>query len=428
MKKDMPWQDILPLSKWISFLHAYKKMEITSNATTFADRFHRRRRIDDDLLLLSSRIRGYHGIPKRSIINLAPRANSLRLIAHTGQSFLNRFRIGEKGSATGAQKGSLDYAVTKLVRRATRKAEYLEQLKVHVESDPRSRSKRSLIEYLQREKSRPDDMVGLIRDVRLEKLDPWHRPFESPIMMPGEFRYEMDHSHMFNAVFSLWQRDNTTDVPLFVWMEGHYVCTGVFNEDLWGQQTQEWVDDGMGMPKGSGQVSYGANEEICITHIIGNRLHTALIGASEYTPLNTLQSAGKGDDTVGMHAYVWDKHGDIYTANHAGGSLHHSSFTSGSKVKCAGMIRVNNGKVRTVTNDSGHYQPGKRYLLNFVRYLMPLDVFEKGPNGRITTMVGYAPGVAHVLVDDFLTAPPPPPRAPTIPSRVGRPPVPGRQR
>ena len=73
-------------------------------------------------------------------------------------------------------------------------------------------------------------------------------------------------------------------------------------------------------------------------------------------PLHTLASAGKGDpDTAGMHAYVWAKGGDILTAQHEGLTFHHSSFTSGKKVKCAGMIRVDGGKVTKISNNSGHY-------------------------------------------------------------------------
>lgn len=377
--KSMPWQDIYPAANWQQFITDYLAKKITSKSTTFGDRFHRRRRIDATLAQLTRDITTYHGIEKRSIENLIPRANMLRGIAHTGQTFLNQYRIGEKGSANAAQKGSLDYAVTKLVRKAHRKAEYLDQLHSHVTSPDkggRAGNKTSLLEYLNRDKVRAPDLVGMVKDVRLEKLDPWHRPFELEIS--SEFKYYKP-DHLINAVFQLWQWDNTTDLPLFVWMEGHYVCTGTFRNDRWGEYTRGWVEDSdnpVEMPVGRGQVSYNTNQTLHLVMIRGGRLQRWSPGSSDTQPLHTLDASGKPGDTntIGMYAYVWDKHGQIFTTEHSVGGFHHSSFTSGKKVKCAGMIKADNGKVTRVSNNSGHYKPGTRYLKNFVAFLRDKNI------------------------------------------------------
>lgn len=401
--KSMPWEDICSEADWRTFITDYQDRKITSRSTTFGDRFHRRRHIDDNRLddtlnRLTRDISNYHSILKRSVENLPIRANMLRGIAHTAQGFLNRYRIGRKGTAGAARKGTLDYVVTKLVRRAERKAEYCFQLYEHVispEKGNRAGSKEHLLRYLNRDRHHPDDLLGLAGDVRLEKLDPWHRPFEEEIN--SDFSVNYRPSHMFNAVFKLWMWDET-DLPLFVWMEGHYICTGVFADDRWGGYTRGWVGGGLGMPvvtrkvgeriieqKSSGQISYGENQTLHMIQIKGTTLHKWSLYSSESIPLHTLDALGKpfvpGRDfinTRGMYAYVWDKYGQIYAAEHAGGYFHHSSFTSGKKVKCAGMFKVDNGKVTSVNNNSGHYKPETRYLKNFVAFLRENTLFAEG--------------------------------------------------
>ena len=48
---------------------------------------------------------------------------------------------------------------------------------------------------------------------------------------------------------------------------------------------------------------------------------------------------------------------------------HHSSFASGNPVAAAGTIQVSEGTILLMTSDSGHYQPPKEFLEQFVREL-----------------------------------------------------------
>jgi hypothetical protein len=84
-----------------------------------------------------------------------------------------------------------------------------------------------------------------------------------------------------------------------------------------------------------------------------------------------------GKKTKGLRAaaYVWSRDGILYCAEHKGTQFHHSSFLSGKKVRCAGMIDVEGGKVKRVTNDSGHYKPQTRHLRSFVQFLQMHNVF-----------------------------------------------------
>ena len=52
------------------------------------------------------------------------------------------------------------------------------------------------------------------------------------------------------------------------------------------------------------------------------------------------------------------KNTDIYTTTiHATGLFHHSSFLAGSNVDCAGKMKVENGVIIEMSNESGHYHP-----------------------------------------------------------------------
>ena len=85
--------------------------------------------------------------------------------------------------------------------------------------------------------------------------------------------------------------------------------------------------------------------------------------------------AGKGDLQPHAAAYVWTACGTLLAGEHVSQKFHHSSFVGGEAVRCAGMIRIDNGKVSQVSNDSGHYQPPQQKLRSFVDWLYQRKVF-----------------------------------------------------
>ena len=97
----------------------------------------------------------------------------------------------------------------------------------------------------------------------------------------------------------------------------------------------------------------------------------------------------------GMDAYVWSKDGLIFAAPHAPGQLHHSSFTSGNKVKCAGFIGVKQGKVVSANNDSGHYLPPPAYLRDFVSFLHKQDVLDPKAEFELKLQTGPLRGLSY---------------------------------
>lgn len=65
-----------------------------------------------------------------------------------------------------------------------------------------------------------------------------------------------------------------------------------------------------------------------------------------------------------------DSYGQFYVSKEIKGSkarkaIKHSTFFRGEPVAAAGTIQCNKkGKIVKITNDSGHYQPGKKEMRN----------------------------------------------------------------
>lgn len=62
-----------------------------------------------------------------------------------------------------------------------------------------------------------------------------------------------------------------------------------------------------------------------------------------------------------------DRHGDLYASNnHEVGKFHHSSFLAGGPVAGAGELNVVDGRLKFVSDQSGHYKPDPEYLQQVV--------------------------------------------------------------
>ncbi|HEY4216794.1 MAG TPA: hypothetical protein VGM67_06625 [Gemmatimonadaceae bacterium] len=67
-------------------------------------------------------------------------------------------------------------------------------------------------------------------------------------------------------------------------------------------------------------------------------------------------------------------HGPHYTNNGSTKGRFHSSYLAGEAVKCAGVMKIQNGKVIRIDTDSGHYQPGDPNLVMAVEALAAYGV------------------------------------------------------
>lgn len=108
----------------------------------------------------------------------------------------------------------------------------------------------------------------------------------------------------------------------------------------------------------------------------GNKgaLHWAKWGNSN--PLDTTSSEffkrkHEGETLTPDRIAIWviSKEEKLYTHPGKIHRFHHSSFTSGDQISCAGDWEVKNGKIVWISARSGHYMPGFEYLLNAVKIL-----------------------------------------------------------
>jgi hypothetical protein len=83
-------------------------------------------------------------------------------------------------------------------------------------------------------------------------------------------------------------------------------------------------------------------------------------------------------------AYAIDEYGDLFTADDGVNSIahllsdqrrfNHSTLNAGKDVICAGVLKVNHGRLTFIDNGSGHYKPTRNNLLNALRLLQNLGV------------------------------------------------------
>jgi hypothetical protein len=441
--KTKPWEDIHHTSEWDELLENYRKGQMMSKAKTTGQKigyfFTRKYPLPKDVKRLDQQIRHYHNIEKRSIGNLQRRAGSLRTIATTARAFLTRHKISPslkddiKDNIRGKiarpkslekfrqqvklsqvdldqiakkkitehelrqkkfnnlkdiafiseysayQNKSFDLFLSKLCRRAVRKAQYIEKLQQHLINADRgfSGGRDDLIAYIRTKTYAPDDdsLVRMKPEVLMERIDPWHRDYEASFDLEANkygFKASRGNS-VYAAALYQWLNDNKhANTPFFVWLEGHYVCTGVADPRI---------------PEGAytesdGPVNYiRADKELSDKTRLVNAQNGSLWsfriaqdGEVDVSLFDTQHVKGMMK-TAQKEAYVWSRDGFIFTGEHIGGQFHHSSLVSGKKVKCAGMINVLGGKVKSVDNDSGHYKPESRHLRTFVEFLDRQNVF-----------------------------------------------------
>jgi hypothetical protein len=268
-----------------------------------------------------------------------------------------------------------------VVRRAERKAQYIEKLQQHLINADKgfSGGRDDLIAYIRSKTYAPEDdsLVRMKPHVLMEKIDPWHRDYEASFDLKARkygFKASRGNS-VYAAALYQWLNDNKhANTPFFVWLEGHYVCTGVADPRL-------GMEDGT-YTESKGHVNYyRADKELSDkTRLVSAQngslwaFRIAQDGGVDVSLFDTQHVKGMMK-TAQKEAYVWSRDGFIFTGEHIGGEFHHSSLVSGKKVKCAGMINVLGGKVKSVDNDSGHYKPETRHLRNFVQFLDRQNVF-----------------------------------------------------
>lgn len=75
-------------------------------------------------------------------------------------------------------------------------------------------------------------------------------------------------------------------------------------------------------------------------------------------PFDTTNAASLHRRGAGRAIFVMDAEGAVYAScQQLLGEFHHSSFVAGAPVAAAGELKVERGRLRLVSNASGHYRP-----------------------------------------------------------------------
>ncbi|MFA6302036.1 MAG: hypothetical protein WC627_02745, partial [Legionella sp.] len=82
--------------------------------------------------------------------------------------------------------------------------------------------------------------------------------------------------------------------------------------------------------------------------------------------LYLIEDGEKKRITNGDFRYVVSPKGGLYIFINMNGGSYHNSMRASQPVQCAGCIRIQNGKIESIDNRSGHYCPTKE---NFLRTL-----------------------------------------------------------
>lgn len=150
-------------------------------------------------------------------------------------------------------------------------------------------------------------------------------------------------------------------------------------------------------------VKYFTQQERSNTQII---LKDGLFYDQQGKLVNTINS-----DAIGQYAYsflyVVDLDYNFYVIGKEFGdtlATNHSSVLAGKPVKCAGYLCIVDGKLKSISNASGHYQPSEDALIELIAQLhrngIPRDSYEvKFQGTRSLRLISYA--TAEKFITEF---------------------------
>jgi hypothetical protein len=344
-------------------------------------------------------INRYHSIPKTDYKKLDKRRKMLKAIAKDAASVRRKLHIKRveakprvqrtikrtdqtTGRAVdvqidaGYKSQSLGRTLLSIEMRALRKAAYLKLLKEYYASK-QSRDTNVFRATFGQLATHDQDLVGLHAGVKLEQLDPLHRGFE---MGPDATQYDahgdltgfdeqrLGSTQEMARLFADWFNHGSA-VPFFLFLEDTDFCRDD-NKDLssgvkkvsYSQASRGKIDTPKGARDAMVLLCVPGPMKLYCCPAGGARKHVYVCDTSGYhSPAKT--------DEPGWAASIWSEHYELFVARHEEFEWHHSSFESGNPVRCAGMIKIVNGRVVGVTNGSGHYRPRLRHLYNFLRAL-----------------------------------------------------------
>ncbi|MDB6090368.1 MAG: protein IQM3-like [Gammaproteobacteria bacterium] len=396
------WRDIISRGAWLGIMQRFKKGDVDNDNNAFTTskaapvgKVAQLRGVFDRSLssrstaleTLTNKIESYHDIAKGEYRNIDARIAALRGISAFANDFIKTFGVDMQSAATrygeskardpslgNAYKSSnprdntLDRHILTLARRSLRKAGYLQMLKNYYALGGAGyayRSPQALLGLIRAPKESNNEFVGLEPGLRLEQLDPVHRS-----------NYEVMNDGACGRAFQLWAADARQDKPFFMWLETSLVCLEDNKYEADAQSVPYNRLDNKTGAGGNGQKILffpAPMQALDLDHLDAAPQLCSTAGYSCDPPKDPTGNGG-----AGVAAYVWSQESELFIAEHRGGVFHHSSFLSGQRVRCAGMIRIDNGRVSAISNNSGHYKPRKQQMVNMLRFLAGAGAFTPG--------------------------------------------------
>jgi hypothetical protein len=143
--------------------------------------------------------------------------------------------------------------------------------------------------------------------------------------------------------------------------------------------------------------STAAARDLTRLRVQGGILYTDDGGATRFdtSTLSTFFSK------VGYAIYVMSEEGNIHAANHAIGYRHHSSLMAAANAAGAGEMKVENGRLKWISNKSGHYAPSTPHFIQTLHMLQKQNVDLGAVAVQFHTVSGKTD---YATVADFMAA------------------------
>lgn len=293
---------------------------------------------------------------------------------------------------SGNDFGGFKPIMTEIIRRCANKPEYLRLLiDYYMANNDEVNNPQLLLDALKaaRETSRTQTVINgwlsvgtknisLDKTNRMERMDPAHRNWGLKL---ADGQIVPEGTDFLSLAASKWAAQVTAGaatLPLFLWLEGQADLMGYGDQDV--ANSVHAVPYFDGNNKKAGEMFWIRRSSKGLEQAwLGDGLNAKWRMFDTSNVTGAMTSKGK----KGYLAYVWNAKGELFAALHnpikdgSEGVFHHSSFTGGGAVKCAGMIGAKSGLITYIDNDSGHYKPSREQLRAFVAQLIAWQVVEK---------------------------------------------------
>ena len=408
-----PWRDVISVRGWDAAVVGSRSRtkgesgKVAKLRSLFEDKF---KSPDSFLLHIREKLVAYHAINKMSLETIEQRRAALLELSELAMKYLKTFNVDvdkaaqrsmdRRNAFSGRISGgdpsdeTADRNILSLARRALRKREYLLLLKNFYSRGGAGvalRDADALLEFLNKPQDKTSELVGISPGVRMEQLDFMHR---------GDYETDDMGAISCGAAFHEWTQDPLVAgaIPFFLWLEGHRVCLED-NKDLLETGAVEYVrsdnrQGGAAIAK-LRMVVFGGT--LCMIALDGTLVGKTIASTAGYKsegakdPRSNMRGPN-GENYLGdgVAAYVWTEQKELFIAQHMGQQFHHSSFVSGRRVRCAGMIAIENGRVVALSNNSGHYKPRKEHVRNFVEFLSAIGCIAQNCHLKVHVGGGHA--------------------------------------